>query len=306
MKYPYVENCPPTASGLPTTYYVETVVACDLKCPECAIGSGSITRRKKSMTLTEFKIVASCIREYAKLVYLHKWGEPTLNKNLPEMVAITSEFAHSHIMTHGLRLSGEKGYRLVDAGLGTLIFSIDGISQDVYEIYRVGGKAEVAWQNLESIANYVSKNNIDIDLMAQLIVFKHNEHEVEQFLSRCNSLGVRPNLRTAYMRFGDVARPDNPKYQRQLASSPEEHLDFISKCDHADRTMTITADGSCLLCSQDYNADFGLPNLIVEKSVEKIWNEQRYKELRRAIVDRDPPKICLKDCTIYAGAYGEG
>lgn len=55
------------------------------------------------------------------------------------MVEITADFAHAHIMTHGLLLEGNKGFELVDAGLGTLIFSIDGVSQDVYEIYRVGG-----------------------------------------------------------------------------------------------------------------------------------------------------------------------
>jgi hypothetical protein len=35
---PYVETDIPTKEGMPTVFNIETVLACNLSCPECVIG----------------------------------------------------------------------------------------------------------------------------------------------------------------------------------------------------------------------------------------------------------------------------
>jgi hypothetical protein len=60
---PYVETDIPTKEGMPTVFIVETVLACNLSCPECVIGTDTIDNRtKKVMRLDEFKVISDKIK----------------------------------------------------------------------------------------------------------------------------------------------------------------------------------------------------------------------------------------------------
>ena len=206
--YPYPRELKATKCGFPTVFYIETVLACNLKCPECAIGSSAITERKKGlMTCDDFNIIWSKLKPYANLVYLHKWGEPTMNPNISYFISEVSKSCHSHIMTNGVNLDEEKISSMVKAGLGTLIFSIDGVTQEIYEKYRIGGDCEKVWKNLEKSRDIINRNCSKTDLIAQFIVFRHNEHELDAFIEKCKTLNIRYHIRTAYVRFGSIDIP---------------------------------------------------------------------------------------------------
>ena len=55
---PYYELHEETSEGLPTTYYVETAMACNLACPECVIGVDKVNRKKGYMSFKNFKIIS--------------------------------------------------------------------------------------------------------------------------------------------------------------------------------------------------------------------------------------------------------
>ena len=189
--FPYPTTFKGNDLGVPHTYYVETAMACNLRCPECAIGSNETKRERGLLSKNDFNIIWSKISDYAELVYLHKWGEPTMNPDLDYFIQEVSQSAHSHIMTNGLLLNEEKLNGYLNSGLGTLIFSIDGVTQSTYEKYRVGGNCSQAWENLKLAKQIIDNNRYPADLIAQLIVFKHSEHEVDQFIEKCNEIGVR-------------------------------------------------------------------------------------------------------------------
>ena len=48
---PYIPVHKPTVDGIPSVYYIETVLACNLACPECVIGRDAVTRIKKILNL---------------------------------------------------------------------------------------------------------------------------------------------------------------------------------------------------------------------------------------------------------------
>ena len=105
---PWQKKYYPNKDGTPSVFYVETVLACNLACPECAIGVDVITRNKKILKLSEFEIISKKIEPYAQLVYLHKWGEPFMNKNIVPMIKEVSKYAHPHISTNGHFLDEKK------------------------------------------------------------------------------------------------------------------------------------------------------------------------------------------------------
>lgn len=64
--------------------YVEITNRCNLKCSFC----GKNKRVFKDMSLLEFEMVLSKIKDYTDYIYLHVKGEPLLHKNLDEILSI--------------------------------------------------------------------------------------------------------------------------------------------------------------------------------------------------------------------------
>ena len=227
-----------------------------------------------------------------------------MNNDLPYYIEKVSQSAHSHIMTNGLLLNEDKIKRMLNAGLGTLIFSIDGVTQEVYEKYRVQGDCELAWSNLKLAKRLIDESGSKTDLIAQLIVFKHNEHELSLFKKMCDDMGVRYYLRTAYIRFGSVDTPSNLSYRRKVYYNSEDHHNAIKNCPFWSKVLAITANGSNLLCSQDYDQQFKHGNLTdPETSLDDLWNNDAFVKLRNEVKSGSIPEICTSRCTIYPKAY---
>lgn len=301
---PWKTNYLPNLDGTPSIFYLETVLACNLACPECAIGVDKITRNKKIMKLEDFKIISKKIEPYAQLVYLHKWGEPFMNKNIFEMINIVSKYAHAHLSTNGHFLDGERAEKVVKSGLGTLIISIDGITQEVYDTYRVKGNVKLVMDNIKKIAQINEKYGNPVNIIPQFIVFDHNYHEKDMFIEFCEKLNLKPILKKPYIRFGAMKEPKDKSFHRKKFKTVESHLQAISTCLHGDTTMTITADGSLLLCTQDYNKQWNLGNILdPNMDVVKLWNNPHYQEIRNNILNKKPPEMCTKGCMIYNPGY---
>lgn len=280
-------------------------MACNLRCPECAIGSDMTTRKRGLLSVQDFDIIWSKVKHTARLVYLHKWGEPTMNPNLAYFISEVSRVCHSHVMTNGLLLTEQTIHDYCQSGLGSLIFSIDGVSQDVYEKYRIGGSCEQAWNNLAKARDVIQSSSYKTDLIAQFIVFRHNEHELPAFKDRCEAMGIRYHIRTAYIRFGSVDRPLDETLCRTLYSDPPSHRQAISGCPHLSHMLTITIDGSTILCSQDYDQSYNLGSLVESGvTLDSVWNSPSYKDIRKGIRSGTSfPSLCIESCMIYPGAY---
>ena len=129
---------------MPTTFTVETILGCNLKCPECALGGGFIHRKMGWMRFDQFKIIARKIKPYCDYLYLHIWGEPLLNRDIFRIIAYASDFTKTNISTNGMLITPEIAEKLIQSGVTDIIVSIDGVSQGVYSRYRVGGRVENA------------------------------------------------------------------------------------------------------------------------------------------------------------------
>ena len=165
----------------PEIFAVETVLGCDLKCPECALGGDYITRAKWMMKFSDFKIVADKILPYCKHLYLHIWGEPMLNPDIFKMIRYTSAFTRTNISTNGQNMTMGMAQELIGSGVTDIIISIDGVSQKVYEQYRIGGSVGKAIAALEMLHHYNCRAGERVHISPQFIVMKHNEHEMKEF-----------------------------------------------------------------------------------------------------------------------------
>lgn len=270
---------------MPTTYTVEPVLGCNLRCPICAVGCGLITRPKRHMSMDEFTIIANKIAPYAELMALHCWGEPMLNKDIFSMIAYARTFCEKvGIHTNANCLSDEDAIRLAKSG-AYLSVDIDGMTQETYETYRIGGQREKALHVLE-----ILRDNSPVYLQAQMLVFAHNLHEVPAFIRMCGEMGVEPCCKTPQVKMNPVLQTA-PGYTRSQGSP--------TSCDAPTNVCTIYADGSVALCCYDYNGEIVFGNLLTQ-SLEEVWASPVRKEIVDAFANGNPPAFCTKKCLGYA------
>jgi ubiquinone/menaquinone biosynthesis C-methylase UbiE/MoaA/NifB/PqqE/SkfB family radical SAM enzyme len=283
----------------PTIFTVETVLGCNLKCPECAVGGDMITRPKGFMPLDRFKIIAEKIRPYCQHLYLHLWGEPLLNPDIIAIINYASRFTTTNISTNGMSLTPELAEALITSGVTEVIFSIDGMSQGTYERYRVGGDFSTALTAMKMLHYSNLRHGSKVSITPQFIVFKHNQHEIADFGSYCNFLGLTATFKAPYLRNNSQYQiSDLEEYRRRTC--PDQSSLYRAMCECRDPTdvCTILLDGSVVACCYDHNKATCFGNMF-EQSVVEIWNSPQIVDFRNRLLTQDPPDFCQNNCLLY-------
>jgi MoaA/NifB/PqqE/SkfB family radical SAM enzyme len=267
----------------PEIFIVETFLGCDLKCPECAIGGGFITRKEGRLDFDRFKIIADKIKPFCKDLHLYHSGEPLLNRDIFKIIKYASAFTKTNISTHGNTLTEEKAKKLIESGISVIIVSIDGMTQEIYERYRVGGDLKKVLKGLELLQHYNARAGSRVRINPQFIVAGYNNHEIDKFREYCKSLGLEPSL-----------KPLNFKSKEFLFDKEKAKGCLAMK----DGVFDILLDGSAVLCCQDYNAIKAFGN-IYEQEVIDIWDSEEYKSCRQGVVSGNAPQFCIEWCMTY-------
>jgi MoaA/NifB/PqqE/SkfB family radical SAM enzyme len=286
-----------TLSSMPYYYIVDPCNVCNLRCPLCPTGNGDLDRSKGMLKLKDYQTILEQIAPYAVEVSLHNWGEPLLNKDIFAIIEATSSRGIATNMSSNLSLEKDRiGDMLIEAGLEYLIVSLDGVTQDVYERYRVRGEIDVVFDNLRSIVDAKKRRGVKRPLIEwQFLVFKHNEHQIEAARELARKIGVdRFRLRAPGFPLGDYklkARqeqveaeelwmPTNPAYwELHPGQLRKEGFLWDEPCYYLWRSMTINPGGGVAACCIVYKErqDFG--NLLHD-DLATIWNSERYQRSR--------------------------
>jgi len=287
----------------PKTFMVETVLGCNLECPECAIGADIIQRKKGAMSYTEFVAIADKIKPHCDYLYLHIWGEPTLNRDIYKIIEHASSFTRTNISTNANTLTDEKAELLIRSGVTDLIVSIDGFTQNTYEKYRAGGSASKALLALKKLTDINRRYGSKVDISPQYIVFKHNEHEINAFEKFCSSLELNPSFKAPYIRRDSTYQQSNDKrYQRPQYKDVKHLQEAMRSCGDPKEVFTILLDGTCVMCCYDHDGITNYGN-IFEENVINIWNSARYKEDRLNIITGNAPNYCINNCLSWTLCY---
>jgi MoaA/NifB/PqqE/SkfB family radical SAM enzyme len=176
---------------------------CQLRCPTCPTGIENELRRKKGsleiyrsdrqkLSTELANAVLDELGDYLFLVMFYNYGEPLLNPRLPDLVAAaTARDIATEVHTNlSVRLSDEQIDALLGSGLDALSASVDGFSQEAYEVHRVGGDIELVKRNLERLSNARQRLGLATQISYRFLVFRHNEHEVDAARRFASDLGI--------------------------------------------------------------------------------------------------------------------
>jgi MoaA/NifB/PqqE/SkfB family radical SAM enzyme len=175
-----------------TRVYVEPTNTCNLKCRTCVRNSWQ--EPEGFMSMENYHNLIKGLRKADSLKKMSFWGfgEPLLHPNIVEMVCLAKELGvETQIITNALLLGKEKAEGLVDAGLDTLIISVDGASAEAYADIRPKAELELVKKNVNQLRDFRRKTPDRKPVIGiEYVVMQRNFKELRYLRQLAYSLGA--------------------------------------------------------------------------------------------------------------------
>jgi len=284
----------PRVWGLPFSVSFETSAICNLKCPECALGTGN-TYRKNNYPGPSFianQLVA--LRRQSFYCNLYFQGEPFLNPQIFDIIhSVVSNNYYSVISTNGHFLSDDNCLKILGSGLNKLIVSLDGIDKQAYEKYRRGGDFYKVISGIRRISDLKKERRSRNPLIVvQFLVNKANEHQLSGAASFVSDLGadilefksMQIYSEQGFMDFKPLA----DQYNRYRVN---RKLNRQRRCFRLWSHLVFTSDGIMVPCCFDKKPQYPMTSGRAKELEE--WKSESFMEFRRRVLTgKGIPEIC--------------
>jgi MoaA/NifB/PqqE/SkfB family radical SAM enzyme len=293
---------------------VNTGYICNLRCPLCPTGR-RVGGPAGNLTLEEMRFIIPHIKGIP-LVSLFGWGEPFLNKDIFEIIALLQKHGFYVQTDSNLNIKNEKIVeQIANCHIDTLSVSLDGVDQESYATYRYTGSFDLAFKNMEYIGNSPRGPK---RVEWQYLVHKKN-HMLKE---KAREMAKAANIPIRFFDIGlylDMFYDNTPEVQQEWWTqeqeskkiSEQQNSNPSSVCMYMYNDPFIDPDGRLYPCclasyapaemvSAGYQNVFG--NLHDNKFME-IWNNEYYQTARslfsgRPYRGKKVKLICMK-CRVY-------
>lgn len=255
---------------------IENTNHCGYKCFFCP--REELSREKGYMSLASFDLLLSGLGSHNGSVDLHGFGEPLLDKLLPEKIRKAKEkwpaASIRIISTLGLSLKGEYLQKLVSSGLDSIEVSFYGIDSESYKDSHGVNKFDLAKKNIESILTLVKSSNSSLELVIrefpkhdkikQLDMIYETRNKLDQWFRDIGVVRVSQHVIHNYGGGRDYNKPVT------------EGVCSVS-WGFRKRVLQITWDLDIIPCCFDSNSSVVFGNLKTE-TIEEIFSSIKYLE----------------------------
>ena len=283
---------------IPTHLQIETINGvCTARCTMCAFPTW--TRKPYRMHLQDHVAILNRFLPYQdnlQYLSLFGFGEPLLDKELPSKVKVAKSMGFKSVgfATNCTELDLLKSNALMEAGLDTLICSVDGINKETHEAIRIGTDFDKVVNN---ILTFIHMRPLygHTKVIIRFIRQKANAHEWEEFKAQWEQW-LNPAYGDAVISF-DVVDCDG-KVADYDSKDVLTGIDVPIMCDQLYQRMMVLSNGEVALCCADDNGKFHLGNVLSEDPIE-IYNNETFTDYRRMIEEGRIMELDLcKTCTI--------
>jgi radical SAM protein with 4Fe4S-binding SPASM domain len=278
--------------GYPVIAQVEPANICNLRCPLCFTSSMTHARPAALLKFETFRALIDDLGDYLLLLVLWNWGEPFLNPELPQII----EYAAArgiivHTSTNGnVEFDDSLAERIVQSGLSTLVFAIDGSTQETYERYRAGGDLERVRRNLRAVAE--AKRRLGAsrpELILRFVAMRHNEAElpaVERMAAELGadyfaikSVDLPPELGSEMDR---EYQPADNRYRRyEFVEGTLDRQAQPFTCVRPWKRITMDASGEVIPCEYDFRNRHGFGQVGDAVPAREVWKSRSAQAFRR-------------------------
>lgn len=179
-------------------YQIDVSGSCNLRCISCPRGNFHEHRKLGFMRPDVYEKLIKKILEddpYTGLITLYNWGEPLLNKDLPEIVRLTNQYGLLSAISSNLSLKMDFSevikakptwFRVSNSGWGSN-----------FELTHTGAKWSVYYDNLFKLRDWCQDFHPDLIVEVFFHIYNHNRGDYILIKELCNQLGFTIRYRHA-------------------------------------------------------------------------------------------------------------
>ena len=261
-----------TLSEFPIHLLIEPTSICNIRCVMCFQTDKSFAQKEYMgrMPMAMFsKVIDEASLNSCKAITLASRGEPTLHKDLPEMLELIREknFLDVKMNTNATKLNEILCRSILSSGVNELVFSVDAGTKDTYEAIRVGGKFDDVVQNINTFNEIRRTEFPDSRTVTRISGVKVNDSQdldqmTEFWSERVDQVTIKP------------ASPRWDSYNNELTYR-------LEPCELLWERLYVWYDGKINPCDFDYKSYLSVGN-IEEISIKDAWLGKGYNKLREA------------------------
>lgn len=305
---------------IPVVYNIETTNRCNMRCKMCP-RTTMMTRSIEDIDRDTFiqiidqikphsddlwhKWKAYCEEKYgiteidepsenhfflyiiSKVIQLHGYGDPLLDQHMHEYVKILHDRGfYSYFSCNPANINLALTYKMLDAGLDYIKYSIESIDDDEHK--KIRGEASnfsESYKNIQKVLTYKQERQLNTTVVITMLNLNkgNQEDEFKKLLDAFSDLDVYIYLKSE----------DCQWYRKNYHQTQSIHWSEI--CKHPWMTMTIKSNGEAAMCMEDYNNEIVFGNVKSEPLLD-IWNGDRYQEFRKQHLKVDEKIKCNHEC----------
>jgi MoaA/NifB/PqqE/SkfB family radical SAM enzyme len=273
-------------TSYPPVVQIEPASICNYRCIFCYQTDENLTSKKNGhmglMSMELFKKIIDQISGKVESVTLASRGEPTVNKNLSEMIRyLSGKFLSVKINTNAFLLNDEISHAILSSNVQTLVFSADAAEKETYKKIRINGDFDRVVRNIDRFNEIKSQFYPDSKIITRVSgVYYDKENQ---------------NIDEMQLFWGKMV--DQVMFVNYLAWEDVYNLgknDISEPCSDLWRRMFIWWDGKVAPCDVDYLTTLSNES-IFEKSITDIWQGEMYTNLRKMHLNKE--RACLEPCS---------
>jgi radical SAM protein with 4Fe4S-binding SPASM domain len=303
----------------PVVYNIETTNACNMRCEMCP-RTTMMTRPIETMTSDLFERIIHQLRPWndqewktwedfvqlkygiskndvsenhfflyviPKVIVLHGYGDPLLDKNIPDYVAsMTKQGLHSYFSCNPANINMERTIRTFENGLDYIKYSIESVDDLRHKEVR-GQKSNFteSYKNILNLLDLKVQRNIKTTIVITMINLNKSwqQEEFEKLKDAFKGMDAYVYLKSQDQMWYE----DN---RQQTAS-----IHWMEFCQFPWSSMTIKSNGESVECVEDFNNEIILGDAKTQ-TLSEIWNGEKYKKFRNDHLNLTPGLKCTEQC----------
>ena len=251
--------------------HIELTNKCNLDCIIC--DRKSLQRELGMMDFSLFKRIIDNAADFGiPEIKLNRFGESTLHPELSEMISYTKKkgIPLVYINTNGTLFDEKYCKEIIESGLDSIMFSVDGATADTFEKVRRNASYDEVESNIHRFVRMRTERGLyKPEIILNTVLSRDTQPEIVDFFRKWSSvvdvINVLPVFQ--YANLADFSTVDKPSITRR------------GPCFQPFKQMMIFWDGEVTVCGGDINGDLSIGNVSISR-LEELWTNEKMSYVR--------------------------